>query len=82
MPEEDTPPAATPVAPAIPPPAITVPARPTASPSGREILRMGAWSYISNRWRPKNAVGQWVFDIAILVVVFGVLAVLLKLASG
>jgi hypothetical protein len=55
---------------------------PAPNPTGREILRMGLWNYISSRWAPKNSAGKWVFEIGILVVFFLVLAILAKLAQG
>ena len=57
-------------------------AAPAPNPSGREILRMGVWNYVSNRWAPKNTVGRWVFDIGVLVAIFLPLAILYRLAAG
>lgn len=55
---------------------------PTPNPTGREILRMGLWNYVSSRWAPDNGAVKWVFEIGILVVFFLVLAILAKLAQG
>jgi hypothetical protein len=55
---------------------------PRTGGTGREILRIGLWNYVSNRWAPKNAAGRLAFEIGILIGFFLVLAVLLKLASG
>ena len=53
----------------------------TLAPSGLQSLRLGLWSYIS-RWRPKNTAGQWIFDITLLVIFFGILAILAQLAQS
>jgi hypothetical protein len=51
-------------------------------PTGSGILRMGLWNYIMLRWAPKNPAARLVVEIGILVVFFGLLAVLYALAQG
>jgi hypothetical protein len=55
--------------------------RPPRGPGG-PILRQGFWNYAMNRWAPKNPAGRLAFEMTILIVFFGILAVLARLASG
>ena len=72
--------------PAAPPVAAPIAASPAGAaapnPTGREILRMGVWNYVSNRWAPKSTAGRWLFDIGVLVAIFLPLAILYRLAAG
>jgi hypothetical protein len=56
--------------------AVTADGKPIEKLSAGEILRLGLWNYISMRWAPKNTAGRWAFDIGVLVVIFGIPAVL------
>jgi hypothetical protein len=62
------------------PPPGNLPAGP--APTGRDILRMGLWNYISNRWAPENAPARLVLQIGILVACFLVFAMLLMVTRG
>jgi hypothetical protein len=43
---------------------------------------MGLWNYFLYRWGPKNRATKFVLETVVLVVVFLVLAILLKLSQG
>ena len=48
----------------------------------RRVLQMGLWNYFLYRWGPKNRATKFVLETVVLVVVFLVLAILLKLSQG
>jgi hypothetical protein len=56
--------------------------RPPLPATGSGILRMGLWNYFTLRWAPKNPAARLAVEIGILVVFFGLLAVLYMLALG
>ena len=48
----------------------------------RGILRLGLLNYIMLRWAPKNRFARLAVEMAILLVFFGILAVLFVLSRG
>jgi hypothetical protein len=48
----------------------------------RGILRIGLFNYLMRRWAPKNPAARLAVEMALLVVFFGILAVLLWLTRG
>jgi hypothetical protein len=65
---------------------MTIPQDPAGNPApkytGKEILRMGLWNYLTVRYAPKNAAGKLIFEIGILVAVFMVLGILFILTRS
>jgi hypothetical protein len=58
------------------------PTGPKPRPTGRQILQMGVWNYISGRYAPKSTAGRWAFDIGVLAIILLPIAILAKLASN
>ena len=62
--------------PDTPPPAPQLPS------DFKGIMRLGLLNYVMLRWAPKNRVGRLAVEMTILVLFFGILAVLFVLSRG
>ena len=62
--------------PNTPPPAPPLPS------DFKGILRLGLLNYVMLRWAPKNRAGRLAVEMTLLLLFFGILAVLLLLARG